>query len=85
SSNKDSSLMKAIEYLLSCENKKSDYIDASVDLSFASEKWRKFVIIKNNKTEVFCIVMKYCNAPMDKRLTNAQFLKMAAEYLRLNK
>lgn len=53
SSNKDSSLMKVIEYLLSCENKKSDYIDASVDLSFASEKWRKFVITKNNKIEVF--------------------------------
>lgn len=39
SSNKDDSLIKAIEYLLLCENRKSDFIEASVDLSFVSEKW----------------------------------------------
>ncbi|MEG2022066.1 MAG: response regulator [Oscillospiraceae bacterium] len=43
------------------------------------------VFVRNNKTNGFCTVMKYCNAPIDKRLTNAQFLKMVAEYLRLNK
>lgn len=53
SSNKDNSLIKAIDYLLICENKKSDFIDASVDLSFANEKWKKFVITKNNNSEVF--------------------------------
>ena len=51
--NKDNSLMKAIEYLLSCENRKSDFIDASVDLSFASEKWKKFVVTQDDNTEVF--------------------------------
>lgn len=51
--NKDDSLIKAIEYLLSCENRKSDFIDARVDLSFASEKWRKFVITKDDNVEVF--------------------------------
>lgn len=53
SSNKNNSLTNAIEYLLSCENRKSDFIDGSVDLSFANEKWRKFVISKSNNTEVF--------------------------------
>lgn len=53
SSSKDSSLMEAINYLISCENKKSDFIDANVDLSFVSEKWRKFVVTQNNKTDVF--------------------------------
>lgn len=51
--NKDNSLMKAIEYLLSCENRKSDFIDANIDLSFASEKWKKFVTTKDDNTEVF--------------------------------
>lgn len=53
SSSKNNSLIKAIEYLLSCENRKSDFIDADVDLSFASEKWRKFVVAKRGKVEVF--------------------------------
>lgn len=53
SSSKNNSLIKAIEYLLSCENRKSDFIDADVDLSFASEKWRKFVVAKRCKVEVF--------------------------------
>ncbi|MDK2587516.1 Tn3 family transposase [Romboutsia sedimentorum] len=53
SSSKNNSLIKAIEYLLTCENRKSDFIDANVDLSFANEKWRKFVITKKGKTEVF--------------------------------
>lgn len=53
SSSKNNSLIKAIEYLLSCENKKSDFIDSNVDLSFINEKWRKFVITKKDATEVF--------------------------------
>ncbi|MGL4912629.1 MAG: Tn3 family transposase, partial [Romboutsia sp.] len=53
SSNKDDSLIKAIEYLLICENRKSDFIEANVDLSFVSEKWRKFVVTKKDKTEMF--------------------------------
>lgn len=40
SSNKNNSLIKVIKYLLSCENKKSDFIDSNVDLSFINEKWR---------------------------------------------
>lgn len=47
SSNKNNLLMNAIEYLLSCENRKSDFIDASVDLYFANEKWRKFGVSVN--------------------------------------
>lgn len=53
SSSKNDSLTKAIDYLLSCENKKSDFINADVDLSFVNEKWRKFVIVKKDKVEVF--------------------------------
>lgn len=51
--NKDNSLMKAIEYLLSCENRRSDFIDANVDLSFTSEKWKKFVVTREDNREVF--------------------------------
>lgn len=53
SGNNDYSLMRAIEYLLSCENKKSEFIDAKVDISFVSDKWRKFVISKQDNVEVF--------------------------------
>ncbi len=50
---KDNSLIKSIEYLISCETRKSDFINADVDISFTSEKWRRFVITKNNGKEVF--------------------------------
>lgn len=53
SSSKNNSLIEAIRYLIDCENRKSDFIDASVDLSFANEKWKKFVITNNNTAEVF--------------------------------
>jgi two-component system response regulator (stage 0 sporulation protein A) len=41
--------------------------------------------VYKNQTDVFFMIMHYCNASLDKRPTNAQFLKMVTEYLRLNK
>ena len=49
----DMNLIKAIDYLLTCESKKSEFIDANIDLSFANKKWQKLIICKVNKKEVF--------------------------------
>ncbi|MGL5085341.1 MAG: transposase, partial [Clostridium sp.] len=46
-------LIIAIDYLLTCELRKSEFIDANVDLSFANKKWQKIVICKVDGKEVF--------------------------------
>ena len=39
STTQDNLIIDASNYLLKCENSKSDFIDAEIDISFASEKW----------------------------------------------
>ena len=47
------SLVKAIEYLLSNESRKSEFIDATIDLSFANQKWQKIIRSKLDGKDVF--------------------------------
>lgn len=44
SASNDQTLMEVLEFLLEIENKKSEYLEASIDLSFASEKWQQTVL-----------------------------------------
>jgi Tn3 transposase DDE domain/Domain of unknown function (DUF4158) len=45
----DQSLMDALGYVLTQENRRSLYLDDTLDLSFASEAWQHLVIVKNKK------------------------------------
>lgn len=47
------SLVNAIKYLLVNESRKSEFIDASVDLSFANQKWQKVITSKFDGKDVF--------------------------------
>ena len=47
------SLVNAIKYLLANESRKSEFIDATVDLSFTNQKWQKNIISKFNGKDVF--------------------------------
>lgn len=53
STTQNESLIKAINYLLKCEPRKSDFIDADIDISFVSEKWHKLIKCKHEGKEVF--------------------------------
>lgn len=53
STTENNSLVLAIEYLLKCEPRKSDFIDAAVDISFANEKWKKLIKYTVGEKEVF--------------------------------
>jgi len=46
-------LIEAINYLLKCEHKKSEFIEPYVDISFASDKWQKIIKCKFNGKEVY--------------------------------
>jgi hypothetical protein len=51
STSEDQSLMRAIEILLSQENRKSVWIDEPVDLSFANERWKRTVLESTDQGE----------------------------------
>lgn len=53
STTQNESLVKAINYLLKCETRKSDFIDAEIDIYFVNEKWQKLVKCKVEGKEVF--------------------------------
>ncbi|MDQ2745742.1 MAG: DUF4158 domain-containing protein [Acidobacteriota bacterium] len=44
STSRDDSMQKALEFLIANENRRSDHLEAAVDLSFAEEKWREIVL-----------------------------------------
>lgn len=44
STSQDQSLIKALEFLIANENRRGDYLEAAVDLSFAGDKWHKIVL-----------------------------------------
>lgn len=44
STSEDQTLMEAISLVLEHENRRGDWIDADVDLSFANERWRRVVL-----------------------------------------
>lgn len=45
----DQSLMDALAYVLAQENRRSLYLDDTLDLSFASEAWQRLVVVKRKK------------------------------------
>lgn len=47
STSEDQTLMEAISLVLQHENRRGDWIDAAVDLSFANERWRRVVLGKD--------------------------------------
>ena len=53
STTENNALIEAINYLLKCEPRKSDFIDAEVDISFANEKWKKVIKHTVDGKEVF--------------------------------
>lgn len=52
STSQDQTLIEAIDFLLQNENRRSEYLESSVDLTFESEKWRS-IILKNIGGEPF--------------------------------
>ena len=44
STSRDDSMCRALEFLIENENRRGDYLEAAVDLSFAEEKWREIVL-----------------------------------------
>jgi len=49
----DQSLMAAINYLLTLEDRRSEWIEAKVELSFASEVWQRTVLAKKDGKKVY--------------------------------
>lgn len=45
----DQSLMDALEYVLAQENRRSLYLNDTLDLSFASEVWQHLIVVKGKK------------------------------------
>jgi hypothetical protein len=45
----DQSLMDALGYVLAQENRRSLYLDGTLDLSFASEAWHHLIVVKGKK------------------------------------
>jgi TnpA family transposase len=45
----DQSLMDALEYVLARENRRSLYLDDTLDLSFVSEAWQHLIVVKGKK------------------------------------
>jgi len=45
----DQSLMNALEYVLTQENRRSLYLNDTLDLSFASEVWQHLIVVKGKK------------------------------------
>ena len=45
----DQSLMNALDYVLTQENRRSLYLDDTLDLSFASEAWQRLVEVRGKK------------------------------------
>lgn len=44
STSQDDSMMKALEFLIANENRKSEFLEATIDLSFAEEKWQESIL-----------------------------------------
>jgi len=44
STSQDDSMSKALEFLIANENRKSEFLEPTVDLSFAEEKWREIIL-----------------------------------------
>ena len=44
STSRDDSMQKALEFLIANENRRTDFLEASGDLSFAEEKWQNLVL-----------------------------------------
>lgn len=44
STSQDQSLIKALEFLIENENRRGDYLEPAVDLSFAGDKWNKTIL-----------------------------------------
>ncbi|XZM35510.1 Tn3 family transposase (plasmid) [Clostridium perfringens] len=53
STTENNSIVEAINYLIKCEHKKSEFIPANIDISFINEKWRNLIISKLKREEVF--------------------------------
>ncbi|MGL5086017.1 MAG: DUF4158 domain-containing protein, partial [Clostridium sp.] len=53
STTENQSVIKAINYMIKCEPRKSDFIDATVDISFANAKWQKIIKFKVYVKDVF--------------------------------
>ena len=45
----DQSLIDALTYVLAHENRRSFYLDGTLDLSFASEAWQRLIVVKDKK------------------------------------
>lgn len=52
STSQDQSLITALEFLIENENRRGDYLEPAVDLSFAGEKWHK-IVLQNISGEPF--------------------------------
>lgn len=52
STSQDKSLMEALDFLIENEKRRGDYLETTVDLSFAAEKWQK-IIVQNISGEPF--------------------------------
>ena len=44
STSQDDSMIKALKFLIANENRKSEFLEPTVDLSFAEEKWREIIL-----------------------------------------
>jgi TnpA family transposase len=44
STSNDQSLMQSLQYLIESENRKSEHLEAKIDLDFAAEKWKLLVL-----------------------------------------
>jgi len=49
SATQDQSLMQALDYVLSQENRRGPFLHGTLDLSFASEAWQRQVVVKYKK------------------------------------
>jgi hypothetical protein len=48
STSQDQSLIAALNFLLENENRRSDFLEPIIDLSFAPEKWKKIIQVTND-------------------------------------
>lgn len=49
----DRSLMTALDFLLENENRRSEFLKADLDLSFASDQWIRTVLVRQNREIVY--------------------------------
>ena len=53
STSQDHSLTDALEFILQNENRRSEFINGDLDLSFASEQWTRTILVKQNGDIVY--------------------------------